>query len=78
MSVIVKGGLARYRAVQRDGDRSWLMECPGCGTWANLDNDQWLGLVSVDHAADGCTGGYHETHNYAADLEAHIDEAQTS
>lgn len=72
--VIVKGELARYRAVVRDGEQAWLMECPGCGTWASLDNDQWLGQVSVDHAADGCAGAYHETHNYAADLEKHIDE----
>lgn len=74
MPVIVQGDLARYRAVKRDGVQAWLMACPGCGTWATLDNDQWLGTVSVDHAADGCTGSYHETHNFAADLEAHIDE----
>lgn len=79
MSVIVKGDLARYRATQgKGGVREWVFECPGCGTWAYLDNDQWLGLVSVDHAADGCTGGYHETHNYAADLEAHMDEQVVS
>lgn len=78
MSVIVEGDLARYRAVSRDGVPGWLMECPGCGTWANLSNDQWLGSVSVNHAPDGCTRGYHETHNYAADLEAHIDEQVAS
>lgn len=72
--VFVTTELGRFRAVVRDGQPSWLFECPGCGTWATLDNDQWLGQVSVDHAADGCSGGYHETHNYAAALEAHIDE----
>ena len=73
MSVIVQGDLARYRAVLSYGDQTWLWECPGCGTWACLDNDQWLGSVSVDHATDGCSGGYHQTHNFAADLEAHLD-----
>ena len=74
MSVFVQGDLTKYRAVVRDGVQGWLWECPGCGTWGSLDNDQWLGTVSVDHAADGCTGRYHETHNFAADLEAHIDQ----
>ena len=74
MGIIVKGDLANYRAVQRGGQPGWLVECPGCGTWLTLRNDMWLGQISVDHAADGCSGGYHETHNYAADLEAHIDE----
>ena len=78
MSVIVTGELTEYRAVTRDGVPGWLWKCPGCGTWGNLDNDQWLGVVSVDHAADGCSGGYHETHNFAADLEAHIDDAVTT
>ena len=64
MSRIVGTDLGRFRAVLRDGREDWLFECPGCGTWANLDDDQWAGRVSVDHAADGCPGGYHETHNY--------------
>ena len=68
---IVSGALARYRAVQRDGERQWLMECPGCGEWASLDDDQWHGRVSVDHASMGCAGGYHETHDFAADRDAH-------
>lgn len=74
MSVFVKGDLARYRAVIRDGEEAWLWECPGCGTWGNLDDDQWHGRVSVDHAADDCPGKYHETHDFAADLEAHSAE----
>ena len=48
----------------------WMFECPGCGTWAYLDADQWNGRVSVDHASMGCAGGYHETHDYAAALQA--------
>lgn len=78
MSVFVTGDLARYRAARRDGKQTWLLECPRCGEWGSLDNDQWLGSVSVDHASMGCPGGYHETHNFAADLEAHIDEQEVS
>jgi hypothetical protein len=49
---------------------AWMFECPGCGTWAYLDDDQWHGRVSVDHASMGCEGGYHETHDYVASLSA--------
>lgn len=45
------------------------LECPGCGVWGLLDQDQLHGQVSVDHAADGCPGGYHETHDFAAHLD---------
>lgn len=72
MSRIVETDLGRFRAVSRDGVVGWLFECPGCGTWAPLDDDQWHGRVSVDHAADGCRGGYHETHDYQAALRAKI------
>lgn len=69
MSRIVETPLGRFRAVIRDGVAGWLFECPGCGTWAELDDDQWAGRISVDHAADGCKGGYHETHDYRAALD---------
>jgi hypothetical protein len=73
MSIIVKTSLGRFRRVNT-GDPAnpdtWLFECPGCGQWAYLDADQWAGRVSVDHASAGCLGGYHETHNYGAELVA--------
>ena len=51
----------------------WVFECPGCGTWAYLDDDQWHGRVSVDHSGEvsptGAICQYHETHNYFAALE---------
>jgi hypothetical protein len=72
VSRIVTTDFGRFNLVRRDGESVWLFECPGCGTWASLDDDQMNGRVSVDHAADGCTGGYHETHNYAAALQARI------
>lgn len=46
----------------------WELKCPGCGTWGLLDEDQLHGRVSVDHAAQGCPGGYHETHDFAAEI----------
>jgi hypothetical protein len=72
MSEIVTTKVGRFRRVNT-GDPAhpdaWLFECP-CGQWAYLDEDQWAGRVSVDHASDGCPNGYHETHNYGAELVA--------
>jgi hypothetical protein len=72
MSEIITTKVGRFRRVNT-GDPAhpdaWLFECP-CGQWAYLDEDQWAGRVSVDHASDGCPNGYHETHNYGAELVA--------
>ena len=70
MSKIVVTEFGRFNRVRRDGAEVWLFECPGCSQWATLDDDQFNGRVSVDHAADGCAGGYHETHNYAIAVHA--------
>lgn len=45
------------------------LKCPGCGEWGLIDQDQLQGSVSVDHAAEGCVGGYHETHDFGSALE---------
>lgn len=66
MSVVVETPYGRIRQVNRDGELTWLLKCPGCGEWGALDDDQFHGRVSVDHAADGCVGAYHETHDFAA------------
>ena len=50
----------------------YVFQCPGCGEWAYLDDDQWYGKVSVDHASMGCIGGYHETHDYVEALSKGI------
>jgi hypothetical protein len=34
-----------------------------------MDDDQAHGRISVDHASMGCPGGYHETHDFAAEVE---------
>ena len=66
MSEIVTTTVGRFRHVTPG---AWLWECP-CGQWSYLSADQWAGRVSVDHASEGCSAGYHETHNYAAELVA--------
>jgi hypothetical protein len=54
----------RLHAVVRDGETVWLLQCPGCGEWADIDDDQLHGRVSVDHdpADGGC--GFHETRDW--------------
>lgn len=66
MSSIVQTSLGRLRLVNSDGQPNWLLECPGCGQWGGLDDDQLHGRVSVDHDSQGCAGHYHETHDYCA------------
>ena len=47
------------RAIRRDALLVRQAQCPGCGIWADVDEDQWSGRVSLD-----CTEcDYHETHN---------------
>ena len=62
----------QLRTVIRDGQPQWQLCCPGCGVWADLDDDQLHGRVSVDHSAGsddqglasdaGC--GYHESRDW--------------
>ncbi len=69
MSRIATTEFGRLRRSSVDGEPKVILECPGCGTWGELDDDQLHGKVSVDHASDGCSGGYHETHDFAAAIE---------
>jgi hypothetical protein len=66
--VIATTEFGRLRKVTRDGEPAVLFECP-CGEWGGIDDDQFHGRVSVDHASMGCPVGYHETHDYAAAAE---------
>jgi hypothetical protein len=72
MSTIAVTPLGNFRKVNQPGplERDWLFECPGCGEWMSLSDDQWRGRVSVDHASMGCPGRYHETHEYSSALSA--------
>ena len=50
----------------------WALEMP-CGEWERIGTEQFHGRLSVNHAAScrsspPCT--YHETHDYAAAMEA--------
>lgn len=62
MSTIIRTPLGRLRKV----GGNYLLECPGCDDWLPLTEEMLYGKVSVDHAFDGCPGGYHETHDFAA------------
>jgi hypothetical protein len=50
------------REAKRDGAFVWQLRCPECGKWADLDDDQMHGRVSVDHTHEGCT--FHETRDW--------------
>jgi len=52
------------REIVRDGSPIWQLRCPMCEQWADIDDDQLHGRVSVDHTNEGCS--YHETHDFAA------------
>jgi hypothetical protein len=69
VSFVANTRVGVIRRAVRDGQRVFLLECPGCGQLGELDDDQWHGQVSVDHTTDGCPGGYHETHDFAAAVE---------
>lgn len=69
MSTIARTEFGEVRRVTCDGEPTLLLVCPGCGTLGTLDDDQAHGRVSVDHATDGCIGGYHETHDFWAAAE---------
>ena len=53
----------RLKLVKIDGVLTWKLQCPGCGTWGALYDDQFHGRVSVECIVDGCT--FHETHNFS-------------
>ncbi len=51
-----------------EGGQSRLIKqarCPQCGIWADLDEDQYHGRVSML-----CECGYHETYNFQEDDDA--------
>lgn len=67
----------RIRVVTRDGKPQWQLRCPGCDEWADIDDDQFYGRVSVEHSAgsddqghassSGC--GYHDTIDWSTTLQ---------
>ena len=47
------------RRVILDGNPEIQLNCPGCGQWGFIDDDQYNGRVSID--CPDCE--FHETHN---------------
>jgi hypothetical protein len=75
MTSLIETSLGNFQLINpneaKTGDfiDAYIFQCPGCGQWAYLDYDQWHGLVSVDHATDGCPGAYHQTHDFYTALK---------
>lgn len=51
----------KLKEVTRDGRPLWKLQCPRCGIWGDLDDDQFNGRVIVL-----CDCGFHGTINFAA------------
>lgn len=56
--------------LKQEQDGSWMLCCPECGHWGEIDEDQLHGRVSVDHSggaeANGCRCGctFHQTRDF--------------
>ena len=48
-----------FRAVVRDGQEIRQLRCPRCGTWGDIDDDQYHGRVSIFHDEPGCLHALH-------------------
>jgi hypothetical protein len=51
------------RRVIRDGEPVWQVNCPDCGKWGDVDDDQLHGRVSLHHLE--C--GFHDYLDFSAD-----------
>lgn len=52
--------IPKLRHITRDGKEIKKVQCPKCGTWGDIDDDQYHGRISID--CSNCN--YHETHNH--------------
>lgn len=52
--------MAEIRRIIRDGLPVWKLQCPKCGMWGDVDDDQLHGRVSVD--CPQCD--FHETRDW--------------
>ncbi len=46
------------KTVISDGEETRKLQCPGCGQWGYIDDDQYRGKVSIE-----CECGFHKTIN---------------
>jgi hypothetical protein len=60
----------RIKIVHLDGVRIWKLQCPQCGQWGEIDEDQLHGRVSVDHS-DGEKCTFHETRDWFSTAAYH-------
>ena len=44
----------RSAGARGDGEAVWWFRCPSCGQWAEIDDDQLHGRVSIACADAGC------------------------
>lgn len=56
----------RLRQVLSDGEPVWKLQCPQCGRWGGVDEDQLHGRSSVDHTDPIIPCTFHETRNWFA------------
>lgn len=59
-----------YRNIKRDGETVRQIECPGCGVWGDIDEDQYHGRISID--CPECE--FHETVNISEFRSSDSDE----
>lgn len=57
-----------WKTVLRDGRPIKKCQCPRCGSWADIDDDQFYGRVSMECPAMGCD--FHETVDLSKSEEA--------
>jgi hypothetical protein len=70
----------RLRSIISDGEPIVQLQCPGCGVWGEVDDDQLRGRVSTEHSigpddthpnepsrSGGC--GFHEARDWASTAE---------
>ena len=60
---ILPEGRLRHRI--SDGEEVTQLQCPGCGRWGQIDDDQLHGRISVDHTDPTVPCTFHETRNWA-------------
>ena len=54
----------KLKLVVLDGEKAWKLQCPQCGVWGYLDDDQFHGRISTQ-----CDCGYHETVDWSARVD---------
>ena len=67
----------RLRHTLSDGVPIWKLQCPQCGCWGEIDDDQIHARVSVDHTDPIIPCTFHETRDWW-NTATHEDQHQAS